>query len=70
MDHMSSIEILHHFSCKKCSGWWSIATERIMKAKEWYCPWCGHYDHYVTDNLEVENYGESIMGGGIPPKSH
>ena len=21
------MEILHHFTCDKCSGWWSIATE-------------------------------------------
>ncbi len=67
---MGSIEILHHFSCMVCKGWWSIATESIMKSRHWYCPWCGHYAKYETDNLEVENYGEYPVGGGIPPKNH
>jgi hypothetical protein len=39
----NSIEILYHFSCKECKGWWSIAVENFMgaKSREWYCPWCG-----------------------------
>ena len=27
MPSWQCIEILHHFSCKSCSGWWSIAVE-------------------------------------------
>jgi len=60
----TNIEILHHFSCKSCSGWWSIAVETVMSSRQWYCPWCGHHDHY-----EVEN-GESIVGRGVPTKKH
>ncbi len=58
------IELLHHFSCTSCSGWWSIAAEHIMKSRHWYCPWCGHNDYY-----EVEN-GESFVGRGISPEKH
>ena len=54
----NSMEILHHFSYNKCSGWWSIATERLvskgMSKKRWettpnvdvdkvlICPHCGN----------------------------
>jgi hypothetical protein len=56
-----NIEILHHFLCPNCSGWWSIATEYFLKARSWYCPWCGLHDFF-----EVEKDGEHSMGGRIP----
>ena len=65
MSLMPSVEILHHFLCPKCSGWWSIATEHFLKARSWYCPWCGFSDYF-----EGEKDGEHIMGGGVPPKNH
>jgi len=34
-------EVLHHFVCSKCRGWWSIAAEEKMKHRNWFCPWCG-----------------------------
>ena len=52
---MTSIEILYHFSCKECKGWWSIAVENFMGAKgrEWFCPWCGVKQYYVEGNIPV-----------------
>ena len=61
---MASIEILHHFSCKSCSGWWSIAVETVMSSRQWYCPWCGHHDYYEVNN------GPDAMGGTVPPQKH
>jgi hypothetical protein len=60
----NTIEILHHFSCKSCSGWWSIAAEQVMDPRYWHCPWCGQNDYY-----EVEN-GKSVMGRGVSPEKH
>ena len=52
---MTSIEILYHFSCKECKGWWTIGTEYIMKASQLYCPWCGHYGYFEQGDIkEVE----------------
>ena len=51
----NSIEILYHFSCKECKGWWSIAVENFMGAKgrEWFCPWCGVKQYYDEGNIPV-----------------
>jgi hypothetical protein len=50
---MVSFELLAHFSCQKCSAWWSIATESgkedFFKKKDWYCPWCGHINNYSNE---------------------
>lgn len=34
-----SKEVLVHFQCSECKGWWTIgdAPER----DHWFCPWCG-----------------------------
>ena len=48
-----SKEILHHFSCKSCGGWWSIASENDLKPRQWYCPWCGVTDLYNERNIPV-----------------
>jgi predicted RNA-binding Zn-ribbon protein involved in translation (DUF1610 family) len=34
-------EIIHHFVCTSCKGWWSIAVEEFMEPRKWFCPWCG-----------------------------
>ena len=52
---MTSIEVLHHYTCEGCQGWWSIGTEYIMKASQLYCPWCGHYGYFEQGDIkEVE----------------
>lgn len=65
----NTIEILHHFSCKKCSGWWSLAATSFLKPRMWHCPWCGDESFYEMDNLEVDD-GTGTMGGEIPPQKH
>ena len=53
-----SFEILYHFSCKACNGWWSIAMENFMGAnhRRWYCPWCGVNSDY--DQASIPMGGE------------
>ncbi|MEX0931188.1 MAG: hypothetical protein WDZ88_00395 [Candidatus Paceibacterota bacterium] len=34
-----SREVLSHFRCGECAGWWSIGD--APKRKLWFCPWCG-----------------------------
>ena len=51
----NSIEVLHHYSCEVCQGWWSIGLQHVMKASQLYCPWCGHQGHFEQDDIkEVE----------------
>jgi len=41
-----SEELILHFTCDKCSLWWSIAISNkswvSMQQAAWFCPWCGH----------------------------
>ena len=37
----SSLEVLSHFQCGKCAGWWSIGDAVLEDRAEWFCPWCG-----------------------------
>ena len=52
---MISIELLYHFSCKECKGWWSIAVENFMGAgdRKWFCPWCGDKGFHDEGNIPV-----------------
>lgn len=34
-----TIEVLHHFSCYNCGGWWSVSDP--PRLQEWTCPRCG-----------------------------
>jgi len=61
----SSVEILHHFLCISCRGWWSIGLQKVMKPRHLFCPWCGHNDYY-----EVENEGTNIVGGELQAQNH
>ena len=40
-----SDEILTHFQCPECSGWWTIGDYRERATEKhidrMYCPWCG-----------------------------
>lgn len=38
---MTSLEVLSHFSCGKCSKWWSIGDAVLEDRTDWFCPWCG-----------------------------
>ena len=60
----NSIEIIYHFSCKECKGWWSIAMENFMGAnhRRWYCPWCGVNSYYDEGNIPV--------GGEVSPEKN
>ena len=50
----NSIEVLYHFTCQSCSGWWSIAFENFVGInRKWYCPWCGVEQHYVEGDFPV-----------------
>ena len=49
-----SIEILYHFVCNECKGWWSIAVENFMGTNQrWFCPWCGVKQYYDEGNIPV-----------------
>jgi len=50
----NSIEVLYHFTCQSCEGWWSIAFENFVGInRKWYCPWCGVEQHYVEGDFPV-----------------
>ena len=36
-----SVEILSHFKCDGCNGWWSIGDAVLEDRADWFCPWCG-----------------------------
>ncbi len=42
----SSIEVLSHFACGKCSKWWSIGDAVLEDRTDWFCPWCGTLNRF------------------------
>ena len=44
-------EIIWHFVCSSCSGWFSIAVMDGWKPKTLWCPHCG-VKQEVLDNIE------------------
>ena len=36
-----SVEVLSHFRCEDCKGWWSIGDAILHDKTDWFCPWCG-----------------------------
>jgi hypothetical protein len=42
----SSKEVIWHFNCEYCKGFWSIAVMDEWSPKELYCPHCGKLNHY------------------------
>lgn len=36
-----SLELLYHFQCGYCQGWWSIGDFTPEEGKQIYCPHCG-----------------------------
>jgi len=45
-----STEILSHFNCILCDGWWSIGDAFLGNRMEWFCPWCGVKNIYKENN--------------------
>ena len=40
-ESVMSVEVISHFRCGKCNGWWSIGDAVLEEKTEWFCPWCG-----------------------------
>ena len=50
----NSIEVLYHFTCQSCKGWWSIAFENFIGTdRPWFCPWCGKEQYYDKGDFPV-----------------
>ena len=45
-------EIIWHFSCKECKGWWSIANTDNWKPEKLFCTHCGK--PYVSDTMDFK----------------
>ncbi len=53
MTYIRSKEIIWHFSCYDCKGWWSIAaTDGWEPQKSIYCPHCGKNQSSVEDSMK------------------
>lgn len=48
-----SSEVLWHYVCNKCMGWFSIASHSTYRPKKLFCPHCGekHEDFKYTNDL-------------------
>lgn len=57
-----SHEMLHHFTCDKCTMWWSISAiaELFINKKAWWCPWCGQQHTPPHDDITI-GYPEPKM---------
>jgi len=42
-------ETIWHFTCKECSGYWSIAVMDAWRPYKLYCPHCGDKDDHSTN---------------------
>lgn len=42
-------EIIWHFVCQHCSGWFSLAVMDDWKPKKLYCPHCGKQQQITLD---------------------
>ena len=47
-------DIYHTFRCPKCNWHWNLTTdhgtEHLIINTEFYCPWCGEKNVYLTDD--------------------
>lgn len=67
--HKCNIEEILHFTCKACSGWWSIATMERYRPRNIRCPHCGEisvitYDDGRLVSNVVKDTG-TIKGRGV-----
>ena len=47
--HQYTVEVIYHFTCGSCNGWWSYAVTPFVQPflfgvtdEQIYCPHCGH----------------------------
>ena len=41
-------EIIWHFTCSECNGFWSIAVMDAWKPYKLYCPHCGNREDHSS----------------------
>ena len=49
-----SKETIWHFTCDKCSKWWSIASTEEWNPTKLYCPYCKHEHIYEASTKKKE----------------
>ncbi len=57
-----STEILSHFNCIECDGWWSIGDAFLGNRMEWFCPWCGVKNFFKDNNSNNLNKKSGVKG--------
>tara|TARA_B110000977_G_scaffold48059_1_gene65303 strand:- start:36 stop:299 length:264 start_codon:yes stop_codon:yes gene_type:complete len=61
-----SKEIIHHFTCSDCKGWWSVATMEEWEPKKVYCTHCGKVSKEEVNRFEViDATGRLIVKYGV-----
>ena len=57
-----SKEVIWHFSCYDCKGWWSIAaTDGWEPRKNLYCPHCGRNQGLPTLKALIDEDMDKII---------
>jgi rubredoxin len=67
-------ELLVHFHCASCAGWWSIGDPQqrlgpgpqTLLNRTWHCPWCG-LAQVVTGNATQPPQAYSTAPRPEPP---
>ena len=55
-----SIELLNHFQCSSCKGWWTVGDAPPDRTI-WYCTWCGKAGP-IGDKNPVDTNQETTTG--------
>ena len=56
---VESDEVVYKFTCKKCSGWWSIDSHKNWTPTKLYCVWCGE-KHIYEDKPQYDSPLRSV----------
>ena len=48
-----SSEVIWHYTCQECLGWFSIASHSNYKPKKLFCPHCGYKSEHFTYNNNI-----------------
>jgi len=51
---MASKEIIWHFTCVECRGFWSIAITNNWQPKNLYCTHCGKLQSFEVTDVKIE----------------
>jgi hypothetical protein len=51
-----SLELLYHFNCDVCQGWWSIGDLEYQPGRIVFCPHCGSQDHLPENPLLAADF--------------